>query len=173
MTQTGYTGRLNRATGLYDQRLLETLLHHEVLRAQRYPVSLALIRLAVGVVGQPDPLKPESTSLAVAQVLNTSLRVADVPGHYGSDFLIILPVTDEPGSIKVANRLIKLVAAEHPTAGGGKIELTACIGISHIPEGTSTPPQTFLLQATLALAEAQKRGPRSVVCFSEIADMIA
>ena len=41
-----------------------------------------------------------------------------------------------------------------------------------MPEGTTLPPDTFLLQATVALAEAQKRGPRSVVCFSEIADTI-
>jgi GGDEF domain-containing protein len=172
MNRAGYTGRLDRTTGLYAQPLLETLLHHEILRAQRYPISLALLRMAVSLPGNPDPKKIDNASVAVAQILNTSLRVADVPGHYGRDFLIILPVTDETGGLKVANRLIKLVSAEHPTPDGDKIELNACIGLSGMPEGTTIPPDTFLLQTTVALAEAQKRGPRSVVCFSEIADTI-
>ncbi|MBM4423224.1 MAG: diguanylate cyclase [Chloroflexi bacterium] len=168
MNQTDSPDRVNSVTGLYAQPLLETLLTHEVARAKRYPVPLALIRLAIKVPPNWKAGTAESAAVAIASVLNSNLRVADVPGHYENDFLIILPVTDEAGGVKVASRLMALLSAGQMAPDGGKLALDICIGLTAIPEESIIPSDAFLSQATAALTEARRRGARAVVRYSEL-----
>ncbi len=160
--------RLNRKTGLYTQEILEILMFHEIARVERYPIPLALLRIAAEFTNKPTYDVIEGAKMAVAHILNANLRVADVPGHYENDYIVILPVTDEDGAKIVAGRLNKLLFARHPLRNGGQLDLIPFMGIAAIPQGASISVEEFVARATQALNEARRRAPGSVAAYSEV-----
>jgi len=160
--------RLNRKTGLYTQEILEILMFHEIARVERYPIPLALLRIAAEFTNKPTYDVIEGAKMAVAHILNANLRVADVPGHFENDYIIVLPVTDESGAKIVANRLNKLLFARHPLRNGGQLDLIPFMGIAAIPQGDSITVEEFVVRTTLALNEARRRAPGTIVAYSEV-----
>lgn len=160
--------RLNRKTGLYTQEILEILMFHEIARVERYPIPLALLRIAAEFTNKPTYDVIEGAKMAVAHILNANLRVADVPGHFENDYIIVLPVTDESGAKVVANRLNKLLFARHPLRNGGQLDLIPFMGIAAIPQGASISVEEFVVRATQALNEARRRAPGSIMTYSEV-----
>jgi len=155
--------RLKRTPDVHKQEIIEVLLFHEVARVQRYPVPLTLIRLSVQHNRQPASSITEAVNLIVTHVLNANLRIADVAGHYDDDYLIILPVTEAPGALALAQRLTKLLYGTHPARNGGQIELTTFMGIATFPQGAQVSAIDSLDRVEAALVEARKRAPGAIV----------
>jgi GGDEF domain-containing protein len=160
--------RLNKKTGLYTQEILEILMFHEIARVERYPIPLAIIRIAAEYTNKPVYEVIEGAKMAVAHILSSNLRVADVPGHYENDYILLLPVTDEPGAKVVAGRINKLLFGHQPLRNGGQLDLIPFMGIASIPQGAIITVDDFVARATIALNEARRRAPGSIVAYSEV-----
>jgi diguanylate cyclase (GGDEF)-like protein len=160
--------RINHATGLFTRPLVETFLHHEVSRAQRYPSPLTLLRLALH--NTQDDYPQDLAHLLIANLLNNSLRDTDVPGHYGDDYLIILPATPLLGGLTVASRLTHHAKILHPVDPDwhDRVDLSVCIGLSSHEGGSEIGKTDLLAQASIALDEAKRKGAHSVVSFNEL-----
>ena len=116
-----------------------------------------------------DTAKPESTKNLKqfsAGVLNTSLRVSDIPGHYGDDFLVLLPGTDGVGCQIAAKRLISSLGAKPDISDEKSLEFRVHIGMTSHPSGEDTSADNLIHEAELALNEARAAGSTGFKVFS-------
>src|SRR5215467_10510851 len=114
---------------LYPLEAFKILLEHEVHRSRRYKQPLTLIHIAVTA----DPNTPHtqhSAEVFSINVLNLQLRDTDIPCRTGSEFLILMPATDEPGGKIACERLEKLFTVMHQTYDRVSFQLSAFIGMS-------------------------------------------
>lgn len=160
--------RLKRTPDVYKQEIIEVLLFHEVARVQRYPVPLSLLRLSVQHDRQPSSSVTEGINVMVSHVLNANLRIADIAGHYDNDYLLILPVTEEPGALALARRITKLLFGTHPFRNGGQIDLVTFLGVATFPQGAQVAAIDCLDRVEAALNEARKRAPGAIVAFNQL-----
>ena len=160
--------RINNTTGLFTHSLVEILLHHEIIRAQRYPAPLTLLRLALHIRQGDYP--HDLAHLLIAELLNTNLRDTDVPGHFDKDYIVILPATPLLGGLTVASRLTHHAKILHPVEQGydDHFDLAVCIGLSSHDGGNAMDADDLLRQASVALDEAKRKGGHSVVSFNEL-----
>jgi GGDEF domain-containing protein len=151
-------------TGLYHEEVFKILTEYELARAQRYPNPITLLHIALNL----ETAKPEMLSRLkqlFAGILNTSLRVSDIPAHHGADFLVLLPMTDGIGGQAVAQRLITRLKGTRDLTEGIKFKFTIHIGISSHPGGQGISAETLMVQAETALKEANKQGPEASVLY--------
>ena len=81
----------------------------------------------------------------------------------GEEFLVIMPDTDLQRAYQVGERLRACVAAEPFTiGGGGKIKVTASVGLATLDQPNDTP-DTLFKRADNALYAAKRRGRNRVV----------
>jgi diguanylate cyclase (GGDEF)-like protein len=103
-------------TGLANRRALETALESAVARAKRHRSDLSVIFLDVDHFKQFNDRfghkVGDEVLRAVARVVLSSVRTEDVAGRYGGEeFLVVLPETDEAGSVEAAERIRMSVRA--------------------------------------------------------------
>jgi GGDEF domain-containing protein len=99
-------------SGLYDRLFFEDNLHPEVLRADTYASSLALLVLQVDAPG-PDPT-------VVGRVLMGSLRITDLPCRIGpTRYAALLPGADRGTCQPTVARLLEGLAAHRTTLSVG------------------------------------------------------
>ena len=154
-------------TGMYNRKVLEQRLRNELLRAARYnhDVSVFMIDL--------DHFKPindtyghqvgDDVLIAIAKVLEGSIRKTDSAARYGGEeFIIILPETPLSEAEELAERLRSHIA-DHviPIDDGREIKITASIGVSTFPaHGASW--EDLLNTADSAMYEAKEAGRNCV-----------
>lgn len=100
-------------------------------------------------------------------ILNTGLRISDIPTHYGEDFLVLMPSTDENGAQAASRRLIARLKGTHSLANGKLFKYSIHIGIATHPGGRGASVDQLLQQAEAALQEAREDGPQAYKVFSE------
>ena len=162
-------------TGLHNYRYLNGRLDAEFKRAERAHEPLACCVLDV------DHLKShndrggrafgDAVLKRVAQVIRRSVREADVVARYGGDeFLVALPATHFAGSLSVAERIWRDVAALEwgaagtPTAGASA---TVSIGIALYPTRDVRAKDSLLKAADLALLHAKREGANRICVFQQ------
>jgi len=102
--------RYDKLTGLYSRATFERALEQEVLRAGRSGRGFSLLLLDL------DALKPvndrhghdagDRLLTAIGDVMRGGVRATDVAARLGGDeFVVILPETDLPGALLVAEKL--------------------------------------------------------------------
>ncbi len=156
----------NNETGLYDEQVFKLLADYELSRAQRYPSPVTLLHISLNL----EETKPEikaSVKKLFADILNTSLRISDIPAQYGEDFLVLMPSTDERGAQAAAGRLIARLKGTRNFADGTLFKYTIHIGIATHPGGRGASVDKLLQQAEAALQNARKAGPQAYKIFSE------
>ena len=150
-------------SGLYHHEVFKILMEYELNRAKRYPNPIALLHISLNLeTAQPD--KHEELVKLLAGILNTGLRISDIPAYHKGDFLVLLPMTDGVGGQAAAQRLIDRLKGTGELAEG--IKFTIHIGISSHPGGQDLTAETLLSQAESALKEARKHGPAASALFS-------
>lgn len=160
---------INHETGLFTRSMIEILLSHEITRSQRYPSPLTILRLALHVATPLDEALLHKAHLMVSDLLNTNLRASDAPGHYDGDYLIIAPATPADGGWVIASRLAHRIKILRPIDSHTQLlDMGACIGIASHPGGRELSEINLPEQANVALAEAKRRGPHSVVIFNDL-----
>ncbi|WP_137890991.1 diguanylate cyclase [Ramlibacter sp. 2FC] len=179
---------VDEATGLANRRAFEQALEQEWKRALRVSASLSLLRVELDI-GNPKAhalgqASSGQAALAAAKLLSASVhRPSDLVACLGENsFALLLPHTDTPGALTVAEKLqaaVRQAAIALPGAPAGKI-LSIRVGVTTVDAGTAewlalghyftedghkhTPTEKTLLEmAELALRQAGPSGIRSHV----------
>ena len=127
-------------TGVSNKRSFSTKLPQEIDRARVYGVPLSLLMIDIDdfklindTFGHPmgDVVLSE-----VCAVIRESLRPPDFFARFGGDeFALILPHTDLPGAVAVAERILQKLRALHiQDPGERSIHCAVSIGVSTLRE---------------------------------------
>ncbi len=160
--------RLDAGSGLFPQIMLETLLGHEVNRARRYPSPISVIYFALHFPKDPSPEIIESAKMLLVTHLHEAMRDADIPGHYEGNYLVVMPATDCAGAKIAAERMLEKFPRSQITRTAELFNLSMCIGVASHAGGPNISAAQLLSDASMALWEAQRRGPKSLVVYSEM-----
>jgi two-component system cell cycle response regulator len=161
MEQQGYK---SIETGLYDGEVFTLLTDYELSRAQRYPTPITVLYITLNL----DEAKPEiadSVKQLFAGILNSSLRISDIPAQHGNDFLVLMPATDEVGGQAAASRLIARLKGTRNFADGNLFKFTIHIGISTHPGGKGISANNLIAEAKQAAQEAKQQGPQALSIY--------
>lgn len=164
-------------TQIYNYRFLKSALRKEVKRAQRSERIFTILMVDV------DHLKKYNESFGhlsgsnllrtVASLLYQNCRKGvDVVAKYGGDeFMIILPDTNTPGALAMANRVrvaVEREAFHHVTPG----EITITVGVAAYPAHGRTVDE-LIASADDALYTAKRGGRNRVLVFEPPAGDLA
>ena len=153
-------------TGLYAEQVFKLLAVYELSRAQRYPNPVTLLHISVNQEQAKSEIAENVEQLFI-NILNTSLRISDIPAHYGADFLVLMPATDERGAQAASSRLIARLKGTRNFDDGSLFKYNIHIGIATHPGGRGISVDKLIEQATTALQNARKTGPQAYKVFSE------
>jgi diguanylate cyclase (GGDEF)-like protein len=123
-------------TGLANRRTLDEELVLEWRRAHRVGDSLAFVLLDLDNFKQVNDTHGhpagDAVLRAVGQVLLGGVRQVDLAGRYGGEeFALVLPETDLPGALKLAERLrAALESTPVELADGTTLHVTASFGVA-------------------------------------------
>jgi len=159
--------RIDASSGLFPQAMLETLLAHEVARSRRYPSPIALLYFAMRFPRDPSPEIVESAQILIANHLHAAMREADLPGHYEGNYMVIMPATESDGAKVAAQRMLENFPHSQITRTAELFKLSICIGVAAHKGGPDISAAQLLSNASTALWEAQRRGPKTLVVYGE------
>jgi diguanylate cyclase (GGDEF)-like protein len=156
-------------TGLYNYRYLQGRLTEEFKRAERYhdPLSCTMIDIDhfKEINDKHGHVFGDTVLKQVAEILKSAVREVDVVARYGGEeFLLLLPSTHFNGSLTVAERIWRAVAARAFGAGGTTTPLTVSMGIAFFPSRDVKTRDELLKFADQALYQAKREG-RNRICL--------
>ncbi|GAA6755703.1 GGDEF domain-containing protein [Thermus thalpophilus] len=149
-------------TGLRNRRYLELILERELFRVQRYGRPLALIALDLdGFKAVNDTFGHEvgdRALKALAECLERHIRQSDRAVRLGGEeFAVVLPETELPQALALAERLRQSIAAlKAPPVPS----LSASFGVAQAAPTDS--PLSLLKRADEALYRAKRKGKNRV-----------
>src|SRR5437764_7620038 len=126
-------------TGLANRRSLEESLQEEVSRAQRFDGTVCLVladldrfKTINDRYGHPTG---DRALRVFAQTVQDVVRQVDHAGRWGGEeFALVLPGTDVPGGVALAERIRETLAAREIRATSGEVvQLTASFGVAACP----------------------------------------
>ena len=153
-------------TGLANRRTLDEELALEWRRADRVGDSLAFVLLDLddfkAVNDNHGHQAGDAVLRAVGEILGAGVRHVDLAGRYGGEeFALILPETDLPGALKLAERIrirLQTTAVELPS--GESLHATASFGVAVNDELTAA--EQLVAAADEALYAAKAAGKNCV-----------
>lgn len=149
-------------TQAFNRRHMETLVHDEVERAQRYHQSTALIILDIdhfkAVNDNYGHPVGDKVLRQVSDILSENLRQSDALGRWGGEeFLILLPQINIVAATNVAEKLrLAICTAEY----GLKEPLSISLGVADLQPGESAGD--WIKRADQALYKAKHLGRNQV-----------
>jgi diguanylate cyclase (GGDEF)-like protein len=166
--QLSREARTDALTGLRNRRALEETAQAELKRAARQGTPIAV------VLGDVDHFKEindrhghdvgDRVITAVGAHLIAVARESDVLGRWGGEeFLAILPGSDEPSAVALAERMrIAIEAAQLPLPDGGRV--TISLGVASLPPGKADAWSwdRLVQRADRAMYRAKKDGRNRV-----------
>jgi diguanylate cyclase (GGDEF)-like protein len=160
-------------TGLQNRRAFQERLAAEVTTARRYGVFLSLIMADIDhfkaindAHGHPAG---DAVISRIARLLQAASRESDLVARYGGEeFALLLPQTDGPGAVELAERLRATVAAARP----GDLPVTMSFGVATLNDRTCTELD-LIMAADLALYRAKGLGRDCVAHASAAAPATA
>ena len=155
-------------SGIFNRRYFNERYDTEFMRAARYQRPLSVIMLDLDHFKKFNDthghLLGDKVLRMAAQVLEESIRKADILARYGGEeFVIVLPEIDQAHGRQVAEKLRRAIEnavfpkAQHQPLG----RLTASLGLASFPENAQEG-QTLLALADQALYEAKAGGRNQV-----------
>jgi len=162
-------------TNLHVHRYFQVWLEKEYERTRRYEGILSLVMLDIDdfkavndTYGHPfgDIILQE-----VSAIIRQSVRTVDLAARYGGEeFAVILPETDEEGSLMFAERLRRKVD-EHPFYYQEKrLPITVSVGLTTYPQYGAKNKDELVGQADLALYDSKHKGKNRVTVYSTALD---
>ena len=158
-------------TGLANRRHAEEVLGAELARAARFGQPLAL------VVADLDSFKAVNDRYGhpsgdvvlreFAGVIQETLREVDVAARWGGEeFVLVLPGTDAPGAVHLAERIRASFAGRTIlTTEGEPVEVSASFGVAAYPAAATV--DELVEAADAALYEAKRAGKNRVATAPE------
>lgn len=151
---------------IYDEGVFKVLMEYEIARSQRYGGPLSLLRIGLALIN-PTQAETANAPVALATMLNTRLRRADIPARVGDDFVVLLPNTDETGARAACDRLLRITLGTQNTPLGFSSRVTICIGLTSHMGGAMLSYDQLMRETQEALKNARARGPQSYHAFSD------
>jgi diguanylate cyclase (GGDEF)-like protein len=163
-------------TGLKTRGYFEQQLEVEIKRAERKKTALSLLMIDIDFFKQLNDHYGhhvgDQVLRDVGSLLTKDMREVDTVARYGGEeFVIILPETDGPGALQVAQRLRRNLEQAKFFAGSPRAieHLTISIGVSVF--GQDAQFKRDLIEfADAALYDAKAQGRNQVVMFSDLRD---
>jgi diguanylate cyclase (GGDEF)-like protein len=158
-------------TGLYNHRKFYSMLNDETVRTQRYHYPVSLLMLDIDYFKRVNDTHGHQAGDAILKGLSDLLvkqaRTIDRVCRYGGEEItVILPETDAPAAMSIAERLREAVERQLFDIGGGKTAgITVSIGLATYPRQANSPEG--LVKAADVALYAAKQGGRNLVCRYE------
>ncbi|MBY6190248.1 sensor domain-containing diguanylate cyclase [Microbulbifer agarilyticus] len=157
-------GYVDQLTGLHNRRYFDEQLPREFSFAQRSGTPLALMILDLdhfkGINDRLGHARGDEALRAVGQLLKKQVRKPVIACRYGGEeFAVLLPRTDLNAARKVANRLLKGVAAMD--FEGAKLSVS--IGVSGFEQNCFDTAIELFETADKSLYQAKAQGRNRVV----------
>jgi diguanylate cyclase (GGDEF)-like protein/PAS domain S-box-containing protein len=164
-----YLSSTDVLTGLLNRRALIERLTYEVERAVRYQGDLSLILCDIDNFKEINDsyghISGDNALKAIAGILSSSLRSADLVGRYGGDeFMLILPETSMQGAVEFAERIrASLETARVRVKGRKSIGASLSLGVSSLRHRRGgVDVDSLIRQADSALYSAKRTGRNRV-----------
>ncbi len=149
-------------TGCYNRRFLRYWMDNEIKRAKRFVAKFALIILDIDdfrlINNNLGHLEGDKVLIAFSEFLRRNIREVDSLIRYGGDeFIILMPNTDEKGTIELANRIVD-------NLNGKEIaNHTICcsVGFAVFPEDGKSV-ESLISQADSLMYQAKKQGKNRI-----------
>ncbi len=158
---------------LYNRRYFLELLEREFPRSQRYNLNLSCVMFDIdhfkAVNDQYGHLQGDYVIQRIGAILKEQIREIDIPARYGGEeFILLLPETDEKGTLNVAERLRKRVANENFTRNEKlrstqELRITISLGVAVFPHPSLVHPNDLIRVTDQALYEAKRLGRNRTV----------
>lgn len=165
--------QVDSLTGLYNYRHFLQLAEQELERTRRngHPTALILVDLD-HFKRVNDDWGHEAGNLTLrrcASLLKNELRKIDIPCRYGGEeFALLLPATELPHAVAVANRLRLVIRRLQLESGSQQFSVTASMGVAVSRKGEELTPGQFVERADAFLYQAKFEG-RDRVCHPDYA----
>ncbi len=164
---------------LYNRRYFLELLDREFPRSQRYKLNLACIMMDIdhfkAVNDQYGHLQGDYVIQRLGVIIKEQIREIDIPARYGGEeFIILLPETDQTGTLHVAERFRKRVAMENFTRNEKlrqtqELRITVSQGVAVFPHPAVVHPNDLIKTADEALYSAKRTG-RNRTVLAEVSE---
>jgi len=154
-------------TGAANRRRLMERLQIEVDRVHRHPATrCSVLAIDLDLFKRVNDTWGHAAGDAVlchvTRLMQLSTRQNDLVARCGGEeFTLLLPDTDGPEALALAERLRARIAAESVEVGGQTVPQTVSIGIGLIAP-TDTTPDPVMARADAALYQAKNAGRNSV-----------
>jgi diguanylate cyclase (GGDEF)-like protein len=153
-------------TGAYNKRYFLENLEKEIPRCTRHHRPLSLLMFDIDhfkrINDEHGHLTGDFVLREMSRRVRTRVRKEEVYARYGGEeFALVLPETTLEQSMKVAEDIRKLVAAEPFDFEGDHISVTISVGVAMIEQEVS--PEVFIKTADDNLYKAKRGGRNRVV----------
>ncbi|MCB1761529.1 MAG: GGDEF domain-containing protein [Gammaproteobacteria bacterium] len=162
---------IDTLTGLYNYRHFLQFAEQELERTRRngQPTVLVMVDLDHFKCVNDDwgHEAGNQTLRHCAALMKRELRKIDIPCRYGGEeFALLLPATELPHGVAVANRLSRIIRQTPVELGGQQIWVTASMGVDVARKGEELTPGALVERADALLYQA-KIGGRDRVCHPD------
>jgi two-component system, cell cycle response regulator len=158
-------------TGLLNRHSILAHLEAELARSQRQRQAVSVVMIDIDGFKQVNDLYGHAVGdvalQAVAELIQNTIRRNDIAGRIGGEeFLIVLPETNQEGSLVIAERLRH--ACENAlieTDGSGHLRLTMSLGLASWPEASAAIANDLVKKADIALYQAKDNGRNCIAVY--------
>ncbi|MDZ7290354.1 MAG: sensor domain-containing diguanylate cyclase [candidate division KSB1 bacterium] len=168
--ELSFTDELTR---VFNRRYFNQRIEREIQRAQRYGRALSLIMLDIDHFkifnDTHGHLLGDAILKQVAEILDKSLRKADILARFGGEeFVILLPEIDKEHGCKVAEKLRGMIErADFPNAETQPFgRITISLGLASFPEDAQTANE-LLEHADQGLYRAKSHGRNQIGVYED------
>jgi two-component system cell cycle response regulator len=150
-------------TGVSNRAVILDTLRREQSRQLREGGSFGIIMLDIDHFKRVNDtyghLCGDAVLQGAANIMQASLRPYDVVGRYGGEeFLMVVPRSDAPSALRVAERIREAIAAKPFITSGGEVRVTVSLGVAASTDLAPAEPQHLLQMADDALYRAKQNG---------------
>lgn len=159
------------ATKLYNRRFLEEFIDKTSEQALRSHITYAILMIDIDYFKMVnDTYGHDSGDIVIkslAEILQQSIRKADLAIRYGGEeFIVLLYNTTPEGAIQVAEKIRTRFNEKKYQFGSDTVEKTLSIGIAHFPTQADSIWKVIKF-ADLALYEGKHTGRNRVIEFED------
>lgn len=157
-----HLARTDSLTELPNRRYFMERLNEELHRCRRHNEAAAVIMFDIDHFKQVNDTWGHAVGDEVLQEIanrtRSCLRITDLAGRLGGEeFSVLLPGTDQQGSLVFAERLRRSIADTPFSTSAGALNITISLGISRLTYSDQIPDMP-LLRADQALYRAKDAG---------------
>lgn len=155
-------------TGLYNRRFFQEWLNLEFKRTLRYKTSLSCLMVDIDYFKNFNDTYGHSTGdfvlREVSRIIKNNTRGTDIAARFGGEeFVLLLPRTDKPLAMGLAERIRASVEAAQFSKDEISLNVTVSIGVTSSVQNNLEDKQQLIEFADKALYDAKRHGRNRVM----------